>query len=126
MAHSNPELWQRLAEFEVSPPGKAFNFAKRLAHEHGWPLQFARLAFEEYKRFLYLSVVAGQRLTAAEAIERVWQLHLSYPASYAQALCRGVLGQRLRYQPPNASRARGQLLCHARRLRAGVRLRAPG
>jgi hypothetical protein len=63
MAQSNPELWQRLAAFEVSPPEKTFSFAKRLAREHGWSPQFARRAFDEYRRFLYLSVVVGQRLS---------------------------------------------------------------
>ena len=103
MARSNPELWHRLAEFEVSPPASAFSFAHRLAREHGWPPGFARRAFEEYRRFLYLAVVSGQRLAASDAVERVWQLHLSYRASYGQALCREVLGQRLHHRPPDGA-----------------------
>jgi hypothetical protein len=100
MARSDPELWQKLAEFEVGPPGAVFSFAKRLAWESGWSLEFARLAFAEYKRFLYLSVVAGRRLTASAAIKQVWQLHLSYRASYGRALCQGVLGRRLPHRAP--------------------------
>jgi hypothetical protein len=103
MAQSNPELWQKLAKFEVSPPGNLFSFARRLARENGWPIAFARLAFEEYRRFLYLSVVAPQPLTAPDAIERVWRLHLEYPTHYGQALCREVLGCRLRYPRPDGA-----------------------
>jgi hypothetical protein len=99
MACSNPELWQRLAKFEVSPPDGLFSFVKRLARAQGWSLPFAPRAFDEYRRFLYLSVVVGQPLAASETVDRVWRLHLSYPAAYAQALCRDVLGQRLRYRP---------------------------
>jgi hypothetical protein len=95
MARSDPELWQKLAEFQVSRPETVFSFTKRLAWESGWSLEFARRAFEEYKRFLYLTVVARRRLTASAAVKRVWQLHLSYPASYGQALCQGVFGGRL-------------------------------
>jgi hypothetical protein len=100
MAQSNPELWQRLAAFEVSPPENTFSFAKRLAREHGWSPQFARRAFDEYRRFLYLSVVVGQRLSPSETVDRVWRLHLSYRASYGQALCQGVLGRRLPHEAP--------------------------
>ena len=108
MARSNPGLWRRLVAFEVSPPGRVFSFTSRLARENGWSLAFARLVFEEYRRFLYLSVVVGRPLTAADAIERVWQLHLSYSASYGQGLCRQVLGRRLRYEPrEGAERAAG-------------------
>jgi hypothetical protein len=99
MACSNPELWQRLAKFEVSPPDGLFSFVKRLAREQGWSLPFAHRAFDEYRRFLYLSVVVGQPLAASGTVDRIWRLHLSYPAAYAQALCRDVLGQRLRYRP---------------------------
>ncbi len=95
MARSNPELWRRLADFEVSPQGAVFGFVTRLARENGWPHEFARRVFDEYRRFLYLSIVAGQPPTPAPAIEQAWRLHVSYPASYGQALCRGVLGRRL-------------------------------
>ncbi len=101
MARSNPELWRRLAEFEVSPQGAVFSFVKRLARENCWPHEFARRVFDEYRRFLYLSVVVGQPLTPAQAVDQAWRLHITYPASYAQALCRGVLGQPLHYEPPD-------------------------
>jgi hypothetical protein len=101
MAPSNPELWRRLAEFEVSPERAVFSFVKRLARENRWSCAFARRVFDEYRRFLYLSVVIGQPLMPAEAVDQAWRLHVTYPASYAQALCRGVLGQPLHYEPPD-------------------------
>ena len=100
MARSNPELWRRLAEFEVGPQEAAFSFVKRLARENRWSCEFARHVFDEYRRFLYLSVVVAQPLTPAEAVDQAWRLHLTYPASYAQQLCLHVLGRRLYYEPP--------------------------
>ncbi len=101
MARSNPELWRRLAEFEVGPGGAVFSFVKRLARENRWSSEFAQRVLDEYRRFLYLGVVVGQRLMPAEAVDQAWRLHVSYPASYAQALCLGVLGRRLRYEAPD-------------------------
>ena len=100
MARSNPELWRRLAEFEVGPQEAAFSFVKRLARENRWSCEFARHVFDEYRRFLYLSVVVAQPLTPAEAVDQAWRLHLTYPASYAQQLCLHVLGRRLYYESP--------------------------
>jgi hypothetical protein len=102
MVRSNPELWRRLVEFEVGPQGAVFGFVKRLARENHWPHEFAHRVFDEYRRFLYLNIVIGPQLTPAEAVDQAWRLHVTYPASYAQALCRGVLGRRLHYEPPDA------------------------
>jgi hypothetical protein len=103
MARSNPELWRRLAEFEVSPQGAVFSFVKRLARENHWSCEFGRRVFDEYRRFLYLSVVTRQPLTPAAAVDQAWRLHITYPASYAQALCRSVLKQPLHYEPPDGN-----------------------
>ena len=101
MARSNPELWRRLAEFEVGPQEAVFSFVKRLARENRWSCEFALRVFDEYRRFLYLSVVVAPPLTPAEAVDQAWRLHATYPASYAQALCLGVLGRRLYVEPPD-------------------------
>jgi hypothetical protein len=100
MARSNPELWRRLAEFEVSPPGAVFSFTKRLARENQWSLEFAQRVFEEYRRFLYLCAVAGRQLTPSPAVDLIWQLHLGYPGSYGQDLCAGVLRRPLSCRQP--------------------------
>jgi hypothetical protein len=102
MVRSNPKLWRRLAKFEVSPEGAVFSFVKRLAHENRWSPELARRTFDEYRRFLYLAVVVGQRLTPSEAVGQVWQLHRTYPASYGQTLCHEVLGQRPHSEPSEA------------------------
>ncbi len=101
MVRSDPKLWRRLAEFEVGPQDAVFSFVKRLARENRWSCEFARRVFEEYRRFLYLSVVIGRQLMPATAVDQAWRLHVSYPASYAQALCLGVLGRRLHYEAPD-------------------------
>jgi hypothetical protein len=109
MALSDPILWQRLAAFEVSPPEAVFSFARRLARENRWSLAQAQAVFAEYRRFLYLCVVAGRPMTPSDAVDRAWHLHLTYARSYGQELCREVLGRPLPHEPPHggpAERAR--------------------
>jgi len=109
MALSDPILWQRLAAFEVSPPEAVFSFTSRLARENRWPLAHAQAVFAEYRRFVYLCVVAGRPLTPSDAVDQAWHLHLTYSRSYWQELCRKVLGRPLHHEPTRggpAERAR--------------------
>ena len=99
MALTDPILWQRLAAFEVSPPEAVFSFTNRLARENGWSPAHARAVFAEYRRFVYLCVVAGRPLTPSDAVDQAWHLHLTYSRSYWQELCRRILGRPLHHEP---------------------------
>jgi hypothetical protein len=105
MALSDPILWQRLAAFEVSPPEAVFSFTSRLARENRWPLAHAQAVFAEYRRFVYLCVVAGRPLTPSDAVDQAWHLHLTYSRSYWQELCRKVLGRPLHHEPTRGGAA---------------------
>jgi hypothetical protein len=109
MALSDPILWRRLEAFEVSPAEAVFSFAKRLARENRWSLAHAERVFAEYRRFLYLCMIAGRPMTPADAVDQAWHLHLTYSRSYWQELCRKVLGRPLHHEPTRggpAERAR--------------------
>ena len=109
MALSDPILWQRLAAFEVSPPEAVFSFTSRLARENRWSLPHAQAVFAEYRRFLYLCMVAGRPLTPSDAVDQAWHLHLTYSRSYWRELCREVLRRPLHHEPTRggpAERAR--------------------
>lgn len=105
MALSDPDLWRRLEGFEVSPPDAVFSFTRRLARENGWSFDFARRVFAEYRRFVYLCVVAGREMTPSDAVDQAWHLHLTYTRSYWQTLCRGVLGRPLHHEPTRGGAA---------------------
>ena len=109
MAQSDPILWRRLEAFEVSPPAAVFSFASRLSRENRWSPGHARAVFAEYRRFLYLCMVADRPMTPSDAVGQAWHLHLSYPRRYGQELCRNVLGRPLHRAPSRggpAERAR--------------------
>ncbi|MSP03462.1 MAG: hypothetical protein EXR07_20835 [Acetobacteraceae bacterium] len=48
-------LWDRIAAHDFEP-GHALDFAKRLAQDKSWTLEFARGAVLEYRRFCRESV----------------------------------------------------------------------
>lgn len=93
------DLRNKIDAFVLDEPGVALPFSRRLAEENGWSKAFTVRAIREYRRFLFLSQVAGHRVTPSDAVDQVWHLHLTYSRSYWDGLCRGVLGRPLHHQP---------------------------
>lgn len=92
-------LWKRLVEFKFDEPGATLTFAARLARENGWRLGYAKRVIEEYRRFLFLSMVSGHSVSPSEAVDQAWHLHLTYTRSYWTKLCGEILPRPLHHCP---------------------------
>src|SRR5215212_5519537 len=73
-------------------------FASKLSRKLGWTNQFARRAIEEYRKFLYLGVVADFGVTPSKVIDQVWHEHLLFTKAYAD-FCRDVLARPFAHYP---------------------------
>ncbi len=62
-------------------------------------MSFAARAISEYRRFLYLAVVAGHQVSPSDDVDQVWHLHLLYTESYWNRLCCDVLAMPLHHHP---------------------------
>ncbi|MCH6258459.1 hypothetical protein MLD52_18000 [Puniceicoccaceae bacterium K14] len=96
---TDPTLWQKLERFQLDEPDAQLPFSKRLAKEKNWSDDFTLKAIDEYKRFLYLAVVADHPVTPSETVDAVWHLHLCYTRSYWGELCPKILGRNLHHNP---------------------------
>lgn len=95
----NSTVWQKLKDFRVDEPGLPLSFVKRLARENRWSLHYTERVFDEYKRFIFLAVAAGHRVTPSDEVDQAWHLHLAYTESYWTELCGNLLGQPLHHGP---------------------------
>jgi uncharacterized protein (TIGR04222 family) len=93
------ELWERIQGFELDKPGDSLTFTSRLARENGWSIGYARRVVEEYRRFLFLTMVAGHEVTPSEQVDEAWHLHIVYTKRYWGDLCRNVLRRPLHHNP---------------------------
>jgi hypothetical protein len=100
-------LWQALSAYEVGPADTDFTFTARLARENGWSPAHAARVFEEYRRFLFLTMTAGIAVTPSDAVDQAWHLHLTYTRDYWDRLCPEVLGHSLHHGPTKGGRAEG-------------------
>lgn len=99
MKADSHETWMRLQSFRFDDSGADFQFTDRLARENGWSSSFAGKVVEEYRRFLFLAIVARHPVTPSDEVDQAWHLHLCYTRSYWDELCGKVLGRPLHHGP---------------------------
>lgn len=99
MSSQQLELYHRIQAFEIDQPNALLPFSKRLARENHWSLTYTQQVIEEYKKFLFLAIVANHPVTPSDAIDQVWHLHLTYTHSYWNELCAQVLQKPLHHHP---------------------------
>lgn len=93
------ELWQRIVQWQPDEPGCHFPFSQRLQQENGWTRAYTARAIDEYRKFLFLSQVAGHTVCPSDDIDQVWHQHLTYTRSYWEDLCGKILKRPLHHQP---------------------------
>jgi hypothetical protein len=93
------ELYQRIQAFSLDEPDARLTFSKRLARDNGWTIEYTQRVIEEYKKFVFLAVVAGHPVTPSDQVDQVWHLHLTYTQSYWGEFCPNVLPTPLHHNP---------------------------
>jgi hypothetical protein len=97
------ELWIKLKDFSVESKNDLatikFSFLERLAKENNWSIVYAIKVFDEYKKFLYLTIKSGHEVTPSDQVDQVWHLHLTYTHSYWDNLCKNILDCPLHHNP---------------------------
>jgi hypothetical protein len=73
-------------------------FAGKLARKQGWTRPFALRAITEYKKFVYLGMVADFSVTPPKVIDAVWHEHLLFSRAYRD-FCDEVLGRHFDHHP---------------------------
>jgi hypothetical protein len=99
VASTQGDLFDRIRAFSFDDADAAVPFAARLARQNNWSRRYAERAIEEYKRFMFLAVVAGHPVTPSDQVDQVWHLHLLYTRSYWDRFCGEVLGRRVDHGP---------------------------
>jgi hypothetical protein len=93
------ELYQRIQAFYLDEEDARLTFSKRLARDNGWTIEYSQRVIDEYKKFVFLAVVAGHPVTPSDQVDQVWHLHLTYTQSYWGEFCPNVLQTPLHHNP---------------------------
>lgn len=93
------EIYRRIETYPLDDPGAAQPFSARLARENGWSQPYVGRVIAEYKRFVFLAMVAGHTVTPSEQVDQAWHLHITYTRTYWNEFCGEVLGRPLHHDP---------------------------
>ncbi|MFB8792363.1 MAG: hypothetical protein U7123_26825 [Potamolinea sp.] len=85
------EIYQRIQAFSLDAADAHLPLSKRLARDNGWTIEYSQRVIDEYKKFVFLAIVAGHPVTPSDQVDQVWHLHLLYTRSYWEDFCLNVL-----------------------------------
>lgn len=99
MTEKQKQLWLKIKAFELDDSTASLSFSDRLARENGWTIEYSLRAIEEYKKFIFLLLIANHPLTPSDQVDQVWHLHLLYTESYWVDFCEHTLGRKIHHGP---------------------------
>jgi hypothetical protein len=99
MTEEQKQLWLKVKSFELDDSTASLSFSDRLARENGWTIEYSLRAIEEYKKFIFLLLIANHPLTPSDQVDQVWHLHLLYTESYWVDFCEHTLGRKIHHGP---------------------------
>lgn len=93
------QLYQRLLDYPFNDPSHEIGFHEHLKRNNGWTHHFALRAIEEYRKFVFLAMVADHQVTPSDQVDQVWHQHLLFSDAYWNDFCPRVLGRPLHHEP---------------------------
>ncbi len=102
---SQPELWEKIQNFNFDDQNSSYPFSKKLATENNWSDPFTQKAIAEYKKFIFLCCISPTGASPSETVDKVWHLHLTYTKNYWEEFCRKTLQQDIHHHPSKGGTA---------------------
>jgi hypothetical protein len=99
MTPTEQELYQRICQFNLDTPGVVFPFSHKLSWLCRWSEIYTVRVIQEYKKFLFLAMVADHIVSPPAAIDSAWHLHLLYTHSYWDEFCGELVKKPLHHAP---------------------------
>jgi len=99
------QLYQRICDYRLTDPSHELGFLAHLMRANGWSRPFALRAIEEYRKFVFLAMVADHQVTPSDQVDQVWHLHLLFSDAYWNDFCPRVLGRPLHHHPTRGGQA---------------------
>lgn len=93
-----PHLWDKITETFGGKDASTKAFAEKIAGKLGWKKDFALLAIDEYKKFVYLAIISDFAVTPSKIIDQIWHEHILFTAGY-RTFCSDVIKYSLDHNP---------------------------
>jgi uncharacterized protein (TIGR04222 family) len=98
-------LYQRIKHYQLDNVDARYRISQRLAKENRWSQAYTKRVIAEYKKFVFLAMVAGHVVTPSDQVDQVWHTHMLYTRSYWDDFCQGLLARPLHHEPSKGGAA---------------------
>lgn len=99
MTPTEQELYQKIFDFQLDDPNAVFPFSYKLSWQYRWTYIYTLRVIQEYKKLIFLAMVADHIVSPSAPVDRVWHFHLIYTHSYWDELCGKILKKPLHHSP---------------------------
>lgn len=99
MTPEEANLYKEICDFKLDPDFAAYPLSKKLAYQYQWSGVYTYRAIQEYKKFVFLAMVADHTVSPSAPVDCVWHFHLLYTHSYWNEFCGKVLNRPLHHSP---------------------------
>ncbi len=93
------DLYQKIVDFPLDNKEAKVPFSVRLAIDNVWNLDYTHQVIVEYKRFLFLMIVAGHKCAPSDQVDQVWHQHMLYSHLYWEKFCTNTVHKQLHHWP---------------------------
>ena len=93
------DLYKKIVDFPLDNTEVSVPFSVRLAIDNVWSLDYTHQVIIEYKRFLFLMIVAGHKVAPSDQVDQVWHQHMLYSHSYWEEFCTETVHKKLHHWP---------------------------
>lgn len=107
MTPAQADLYKQICDFKLDPDFAIFSFSDKLAWEYQWLGAYTYRVIQEYKKFVFLAMVADHIVSPPTAVDRVWHFHLLYTHSYWNEFCGKILKKPLHHFPSLGGKQEG-------------------
>lgn len=111
MDERHQQLYRRIVDYSFES-SETRSFIQKLSSENDWSPEYCGRAIDEYRRFMFLAVVAGHPVAPSDQVDQVWHLHLTYTRTYWDRFCGQVLGTPIHHSPSRGGLAESQKFEH--------------
>jgi uncharacterized protein (TIGR04222 family) len=105
MLEKQQQLYRRICDYQLDDSSHEIGFLSHLIRANGWSRPLALRAIEEYRKFVFLALVADHQVTPSDQVDQVWHLHLLFSDAYWNDFCPRVLGRPLHHHPTRGGQA---------------------
>lgn len=105
MDNTHYALWDKIRSYSLDDPTSSLKLSTRISVENNWSPSYTQRVIEEYKKFVFLAMVAGHKVTPSDEVDQVWHLHMIYTEEYWENFCKNILPRQLHHGPTKGGSA---------------------